>query len=338
MTRHHAGAPWHRLAPLVLFVLSATRGAEALTAQQTTEGLLPNASAWYLKTRDGAGELFVYELGAPDPLDQAPVVVLHGGPGADFTYMLPVARGLADRFHFVFYDQRGSLRSRVAIDSVSMAKHVVDLESLRQALGADRIRLVSHSAGTLLALEYLRAYPDRVENLVLVGALPHKNGSAYFDEEYARLWEGLGEAAEAFRERPEIDAEIRRAGLARPAGPRDSARVALIRQVGAESVRVDLWREALPMRVNPEAARRTRETTNFEYDYSSLIARHPYPVTVINGEYDYTVGPRGSPLWRRLAETAAPDLRVDVIPDASHIVWRDAPDEFRESLLDALMR
>ena len=305
-----------------------------IAGQQTTTGILPDSEAWYLPTSDGAGELFIFELGSADVA--TPAVVLHGGPGGDLTYMLPVARGLTDRVRFVFYDQRGSLRSRAAPESISMPQHVRDLEDLRLALEAEKIHLISHSAGTLLALEYLRAYPERVANVVLTGALPHKNGAPHFDAEYAELWSGLAEAAQSFWNRDEIEAELRRAGLSEPAGPKDEARAALIRQIGAETYDVSRWRGALPMRVNPEAARRTRETTEFTYNYAPLIADHPGRVTVINGEYDYTVGPRGSPLWVRLAETAAPRLIVTVLPDASHLVWRDRPDAFRDALAEAL--
>ncbi len=304
-------------------------------AQQTTSGVLPGGEGWYLSTPDGAGELFVFEVGGGDP-DVEPAVVLHGGPGGDLTYMLPVANGLEREFHFVFYDQRGSLRSRVIPDSITMAHHVGDLETLREALSAEQISIISHSAGTLLAFEYLRAYPDRVRNLVLVGALPHKNGRKYFDSEYAALWSNLAEDSKRFWEREAILTEIRQAGVENPETPKQEAQAALIRQVGAESFRVERWRDALPMRVNPEAARRTRESTNFEYDYSELLADHPFPVSVINGEFDYTVGPRGSPLWKRLVETQAPRLRLVVVPDASHIVWRDAPDRFRDALRSAL--
>lgn len=305
-------------------------------AQQTTSGVLANAEGWYLPTRDRAGELFVFEIGVGAG---EPVVVLHGGPGADFTYMLPVARGLERQFHFVFYDQRGSLRSRVNPDSISMAKHVDDLETLREALGARRMNLVSHSAGTLLAFEYLKAHPDRVRNLVLVGALPHKNGERYFDAEYAAFWRTLAEDARRFEQRDAVLTELRNAGLEYPTKTRKAeAQLALIRQVGAETFHVERWREALPMRVSPDAAQRTRATTNFEYDYSDLLASHPFQVTVINGEFDYTVGPRGSPLWKRLAATTAPRLDVVIVPNASHLVWRDDPEGFRRSLHRALSR
>lgn len=300
-------------------------------AQMAASGPQQGAEGWYLPTRDQAGELFVYEVGTGEP-----VVVLHGGPGADFTDLLPVARGLEKKFRFVFYDQRGSLRSPVVLDSISMANHVDDLETLREALGAQRIRILSHSAGTLLAFEYLRVHPDRVRELVLVGALPHKNGRRYFDDEYASFWRNLARDAKEFQDRDAIRSELRGSGLEAPETAKQKSQAALIRQVGSETVHVERWREALPTRVNPEAARRTRETTNFEYDHSAILANHPFQVTVINGEFDYTVGPRGSPLWKRLRETLAPRLHVVIVPNASHIVWRDDPEVFRAELSAAL--
>ena len=288
--------------------------------------------AWYLPTADKAGELFVYEIGTGEP-----VVALHGGPGADLTSLLPVSNGLEGKYRFVFYDQRGSLRSRAPSTTITMPAHVADLEHLRLALGRDRMNIVSHSAGTLLAFEYLSKYPDRVANLVLVGALPHKNGKKYFDAEYASLWSTLADDFATFRERPAVQEELKRHGLNAPVKTaRQVSHLALIRQVGAEMVHVERWSTMLPQRVNPEAARSTRATTTFEYDYGELLARHGFKVTVINGEFDYTVGPRGSPLWKRLSESVAPKVQVVVIPDASHLVWRDQPERFRESLDAAL--
>lgn len=302
-------------------------------AQMTTAGVQPGLRSWYLPTADKAGELFVVQAGSGAG---EPVVVLHGGPGGDLRSVLPMAHGL-ESLPFVFYDQRGSLLSRVVPDSISMAKHVADLEQLREALGVPRIRLVSHSAGTLLAFAYLQAHPDRVSHLVLVGALPHKNGRPYYDAEYATLWRGLGDSASRFAERDAVQAALRAAGVdAQALSVRQAATRAHIRQAGAEMVHVERWQSTLPMRVTPEAWRRTRETTEFTYDAGPMLARHAYPVTVINGEYDYTVGPRGSPLWRRLTETVAPNVRLVVIPDASHLPWWDAPEAFRVALRSAL--
>jgi hypothetical protein len=66
----------------------------------TIAGPHPGSVGWYLPTGDGAGELFVFEVGVDSGI---PVVALHGGPGADLTYLLPIASGLEDEFRFVFY-------------------------------------------------------------------------------------------------------------------------------------------------------------------------------------------------------------------------------------------
>src|SRR5262249_32034290 len=153
-----------------------------------------------------------------------------------------------------------------------------------------------------------------VANVVLTGALPHKNGTEYFDAEYAAMWNTLSADAAAFQARPEIDAAIRAAKLDSTAA-RDLALIRLIRQVAGGMVHVERWRDELPVRVEAAAARATRTTTNLVYDYGPDLARHPFPVTVINGEFDYTVGPRNSPLWRRLSETTAPNVKVVVLPD-----------------------
>lgn len=55
------------------------------------------------------------------------------------------------------------------VKAFTTAESADDLEDLRIALGADRLRLVGMSYGTHLALAYLRRYPDRVERAVLAG-------------------------------------------------------------------------------------------------------------------------------------------------------------------------
>lgn len=55
------------------------------------------------------------------------------------------------------------------VTAFNTAESADDLEDLRIALGADRLRLVGMSYGTHLALAYLRRYPHRVERAVLAG-------------------------------------------------------------------------------------------------------------------------------------------------------------------------
>lgn len=74
----------------------------------------------------------------------------------------------------VYLDQRGSGRSDrpKSASAYSIPIMVEDVEMLRRRLGVDRMVLVAHSFGTILALEYAAAHPDHVSRVVLASAVP----------------------------------------------------------------------------------------------------------------------------------------------------------------------
>jgi proline iminopeptidase len=114
-------------------------------------------------------EHFFYVLGNGDPL-----IVLHGGPGTSHEYFLPHLNPLSERYQLIFYDQRGSGNSPkpAEANTVTADNFVKDLEEIRIAFGLEKIRLLGHSWGGLLAALYASDYPDRVESLVLVDSAP----------------------------------------------------------------------------------------------------------------------------------------------------------------------
>lgn len=102
-----------------------------------------------------------------------PVVVLHGGPGAQHDYLLPQYDGLARGRTLIYYDQRGGGRSPVARETpVGWREHVADLDDLRTQWGLDRLRLLGYSWGGLLAVLYALEHPSRIAELALVAAAP----------------------------------------------------------------------------------------------------------------------------------------------------------------------
>ncbi len=149
-------------------------------------------------------ELFVRRVGAGPP-----VVVLHGGPGADHEYLRPGFDALADGRALLYYDQRGGGRSAVARDvPVGWTEQVADLEALRQRWALERMTVVGYSWGGLLALLYAVEHPGRLGRLALVSPAPswraardrfearfaHRNLDPVFQEERRRLREsGLRE-------------------------------------------------------------------------------------------------------------------------------------------------
>lgn len=96
------------------------------------------------------------------------VIVLHGGPGMDFRYLLPLQK-LADEYKVVFYDQRGTgLSPRVGSGELTMNQMRSDLHQIVQTYSEGRtINLIGHSWGALLASVYSNAYPEKVNKVVL---------------------------------------------------------------------------------------------------------------------------------------------------------------------------
>ena len=100
-----------------------------------------------------------------------PVVLLHGGPGMSSFYMKPL-EALGDEWPVVRYDQLGGGKSDRTSDTTlfTIAHFVDELDSLRAHLGYERMHLLGHSWGTILAVEYYRAHPEHVASLTLESA------------------------------------------------------------------------------------------------------------------------------------------------------------------------
>lgn len=97
-----------------------------------------------------------------------PIVLMHGGPGADHSTLLPL-RPCADIFTLVFYDHRCNGRSVGAdVTSMTWANLTADAEALRQALGFEQWAVLGHSFGGMVALEYALRYPDSLSHLLLM--------------------------------------------------------------------------------------------------------------------------------------------------------------------------
>lgn len=116
---------------------------------------------------EGPSDLYCRTVG-----DGPPVVVLHGGPDFDHTYLLPELDRLADSARLVYYDQRGRGRSPGDPNEVGIASEVEDVDRVRREFGFDSVAVLGHSWGGLLAMEYAVRHPERVSHLLLVNTAP----------------------------------------------------------------------------------------------------------------------------------------------------------------------
>ncbi|MBV7339253.1 alpha/beta hydrolase [Chloroflexi bacterium TSY] len=102
------------------------------------------------------------------------VVVVHGGPGGDYGYLLNLHQ-LEDEYFVVFYDQRGAgLSPRVEAFELSLASSVDDLHRIVTHYGkGEPVYLVGHSWGAMLVGDYIGQYPEFATKAVLAepGAL-----------------------------------------------------------------------------------------------------------------------------------------------------------------------
>lgn len=99
----------------------------------------------------------------------APLVIVHGGPGASHDYFLPYLLPLARHHRLVFIDERGSGRSEKLEDVKGYTVEAMadDVEAVRVALGLGKIDLLGHSYGGVLAQAYAFKYQQHLSHLVL---------------------------------------------------------------------------------------------------------------------------------------------------------------------------
>ena len=101
------------------------------------------------------------------------VIVLHGGPGWDSRYLLPI-QALKDEFFVVFYDQRGAgLSQRVPDEQLTYKVMMEDRDAVVDHYGKGRkVSLIGHSWGAMLASLYLAQYPDKLAGVVIAASGP----------------------------------------------------------------------------------------------------------------------------------------------------------------------
>jgi len=106
-----------------------------------------------------------------DPTDPM-VVVIHGGPGADYRGLLNFKDLVNDNLYVVFYNQRGSgLSQRIDASEYSNIQGYIDeLEGVinyYKQNDLQQIVLAGHSWGAMLATAYINQKPDKITGLIL---------------------------------------------------------------------------------------------------------------------------------------------------------------------------
>jgi len=241
--------------------------------------------------------LFYVSVGSGEP-----IVVVNGGPGLDHTYLRPGMDALATLYRVVYFDPRGTGRSRTPLDStvINFDAMVDDVDRIRQILGQEKITVLAHSFGGLVGLAYAMRYANRLKALILVDPV-----------EPGHRWQEATRRRQAAARTPEDSTELAELMASPGFRSRDSVTMSRIYQVSFRSTFRDRARAA-ELRVNlssvtarngPEVARLVG-TSLGRVDWWNRLGAVSAPTLVIHGRFD--------PIPPGMARALA-----DSIPDAS---------------------
>lgn len=111
------------------------------------------------------------------------LITLHGGPGFSHDYFSPLRDLMKADFDIVFYDQFGCGKSDDprSDDDYTLEYAIEELEGVRKTIfGDEKVNILGHSWGGLLALAYALRYQDHLISVISSGGL--SSGSQYVSE------------------------------------------------------------------------------------------------------------------------------------------------------------
>jgi len=143
--------------PLILLILVFLYIYNA-QAQVSDSVQLSNASLYYEIKGEGS-----------------PILLLSGGPGLSSKQLSSLRDSLSQKYKCILFDQRGTGQSHTSpLDSttINLKQSVEDISSLLRKLKLDRVTIVGHSWGAMLAVNFAIAHPTQINKLVLIGSGP----------------------------------------------------------------------------------------------------------------------------------------------------------------------
>jgi proline iminopeptidase len=281
-----------------------------------------------------AARLYCRELGRGTPM-----IVLHGGPDFDISYLLPELDRLSDRFHLIYYDQRGRGRSADSVnpEDVTLESEMADLDEVREHFHLDKVVLLGHSWGTVLALEYALRHPERVSRLVLMDPAPASVADINrFRQERVEKWPALMELRKAILDTTAYKEADPDAVVAyyrvhfKPALARSEDYEKLILRM--ETRFIEQGREGI-LKSRAVEDRLVNETwaSPKGYDLHPKLKGLNIPALVITGDHDFF------PFAAEHIAEAIQDARLVTLKDCGHFPYLECPAPLREQI-DAFFR
>ena len=270
---------------------------------------------------------FIKKMGAGEP-----IIVIHGGPGINHNYLLPHFKTLAKNYEIIFYDQRACGQTDFPADtsSINIETFVDDLEAIRTHLKLEKVKLLGHSWGALLALKYSLKHPENLDRLILVSPAP--SNSDYFDQTFANMQSKRSE---------EDTKELIQNMMSKEFEKREENAFRKVLLLGDKSnlANQDKIEELYkPMTFTPEAANSLLivssllERTYFNFDITNEgLDKISCPTLIVIGDLDNV--PFSS---NQAIQDGIGGCELKVIKKCAHHPYFETPKEFNKSIKDFL--
>jgi proline iminopeptidase len=245
------------------------------------------------------------------------LIILHGGPGFDHTYLRPWLDPLSEVAQLVYVDERGCGRStRHSYEYYQLGIMADDVVALCHALEIEHPLVLGQSFGGFLALTIALRHPDFAAGIVLFDTSPAWTGGYDLDT----LENMIG---------GERGKELREIAYRESTGTATQAELKRFEQ----EIMPYYWHQGFkpeyisdlfdnPM-VNMDIATYMMGTLSKEYDMRPRLAEITIPTLVLQGRYDWVTPMAGAEEMAR----NIPHAQLHVFEHSSHMVFMEEPEE-----------
>ena len=236
-------------------------------------------------------------------------LVLTHGIGGSLGSWSNVAPRLAGSFQVLTWDVRGFGDSDKPDEEYSPELFAGDLHLRLEKLNIDKVALLGHSMGGVIAQRFVLDYPDSVEALILEATSSEVGPKAVagWDQRIRAIEEG---------------------GMERVAA---SGGRAFAPSFAAAHPELIEQRQRLTVRNDPRAYIRAVRAIS-HYNYTSELSRIECPTLILQGDLDLVTPPGGSVIMSR----NIPGSQLKIYEDCGHVVHIEKEPEFVTDLLQFL--
>ncbi len=265
-------------------------------------------------------------------LGHGPVLVCHpGGPGFSSTYFADLA-ALWEQYTLVMLNPRGTGGSDRPSDprAYQIEDYVEDLEELRKHLGEERLLLLGHSHGGIVAMAYAAAFPGRVRRLVLSSSLarfgPDQEAAmeAGMEKRMTQPWCADARAALEEEQAGNFSSDEELSQIVFRELPLYFAHYGPVEAGYLDTLRSE--------RVNADALKLFNAEIFTTFDLRSRLPSITAQTLVVTGDEDFICGP----VCAAEICSTIPGSRMVVIGDAGHLVFVEQPQAFYDEVAQFL--